>query len=116
MLHLRIAIARVQFHMAIRNELLETVKHDYPVPFQISVYAAKVVSDIEGSSLMKMRSAILPPFGAAMSRNSMMDLDEVKRVYIVCSAGLGVSMLLKAKVRNISATAYKSSMSCLRIR
>lgn len=48
MLHLRIAIARVQFHMTIRNELLETVKHDYPVPFQISVYAAKVVSDIEG--------------------------------------------------------------------
>ena len=100
MLHLRIAIARVQFHMAIRNELLETVKHDYPVPFQISVYAAKIVSDIEGVQFNENEIGYIAlHFGAAMSRNSMMDLDEVKRVYIVCSAGLGVSMLLKAKVR-----------------
>ena len=100
MLHLRIAIARVQFHMTIRNELLETVKHDYPVPFQISVYAAKVVSDIEGVQFNENEIGYIAlHFGAAMSRNSMMDLDEVKRVYIVCSAGLGVSMLLKAKVR-----------------
>lgn len=100
MLHLRIAIARVQFHMTIRNELLETVKHDYPVPFQISVYAAKVVRDIEGIQFNENEIGYIAlHFGASMSRNSMMDLDEVKRVYIVCSAGLGVSMLLKAKVR-----------------
>ena len=38
-------------------------------------------------------------FGAAMSRNNIEEKDVVKNVLIVCSAGLGVSILLNAKVK-----------------
>lgn len=37
-------------------------------------------------------------FGASISRNNMVE-EQPKRVYVVCSAGLGVSILLKAKLK-----------------
>lgn len=38
-LHLNIALARIHFQMNIRNELLETIKNDYPLAFQMGVIA-----------------------------------------------------------------------------
>ena len=99
MLHLRIAIARVHFHMTIRNELLESVKQDYPLAFQIAVYAAKVLRDLDHVDFDENEIGYIAlHFGASISRNSMVE-ESPKRVYVVCSAGLGVSIFLKAKLK-----------------
>ncbi len=99
LLHLSIAIARVQFHMNIRNELLESIKKDYPLAFQMGVIAAKTVSEIDDIEFNENEiSYIALHFGAAISRNSLKEAESPKNVIIVCSAGLGVSVLLKAKV------------------
>lgn len=99
-LHLRIAIARVNFRVAIRNEMLETVKQDYPLAFQIAVYAAKVMRDIEGVVFNENEIGYIAlHFGASMSRRGMEEEAKPKRVYIVCSAGLGVSIMLRAKIQ-----------------
>ncbi|MDD6381925.1 BglG family transcription antiterminator [Mitsuokella sp.] len=99
-LHLRIAIARVNFRVAIRNEMLETVKQDYPLAFQIAVYAAQVMRDIEGIVFNENEIGYIAlHFGASMSRRGMEEAAKPKRVYIVCSAGLGVSIMLRAKIQ-----------------
>ncbi|WP_295165033.1 BglG family transcription antiterminator [Selenomonas sp. F0473] len=99
MLHLRIAIARVRFRMNIRNELLASVKQDYPLAFQIAVYAAKMVREIDHIDFDENEIGYIAlHFGASMSRNSMDEDEQPKSVYIVCSAGLGVSVLMKAKL------------------
>lgn len=99
MLHLRIAIARVHFHMTIRNDLLESVKQDYPLAFQIAVYAAKVLKDLDHIDFDENEIGYIAlHFGASISRNNMVE-EQPKRVYVVCSAGLGVSILLKAKLK-----------------
>ncbi len=99
MLHLRIAIARVRFHMTIRNDLLESVKQDYPLAFQIAVYAAKVLKDLDHIDFDENEIGYIAlHFGASISRNNMVE-EQPKRVYVVCSAGLGVSILLKAKLK-----------------
>ena len=99
MLHLRIAIARVRFRMNIRNELLASVKQDYPLAFQIAVYAAKMVCEIDHIDFDENEIGYIAlHFGASMSRNSMDEYEQPKSAYIVCSAGLGVSVLMKAKI------------------
>lgn len=99
-LHLRIAIARVNFHVNIRNELLSSVKQDYPLAFQIAVYAAKLVRDIDHIEFNENEIGYIAlHFCAAMSRNSIAEEEQPKNVYVVCSAGLGVSVLMKAKLK-----------------
>ena len=100
MLHLRIAIARVKFRVNIRNELLSSVKQDYPLAFQIAVYAAKMVREIDHIEFNENEIGYIAlHFGASMSRNSMAEEEHPKNVYVVCSAGLGVSVLMKAKLK-----------------
>ena len=99
-LHLRIAIARVKFRVNIRNELLGSVKKEYPLAFQIAVYAAKMVRDIDHIEFNENEIGYIAlHFGASMSRNSMAEEERSKTVYVVCSAGLGVSVLMKAKLK-----------------
>lgn len=98
-LHLSTVFARMQFHMNIRNELLESIKKDYPLAFQMGVIAAKVVHENDGFELNENEIGFIAlHFGAAISRNSISEKETPKNVIIVCSAGLGVSVLLKAKV------------------
>lgn len=99
-LHLRIAIAQVNFRVGIRNVLLDSIKKDYPLAFRLGVLAAKVVWEREQVHFNESEIGYLAMhFGAAMSRNNIEDKDVVKKVLVVCSAGLGVSILLKAKVK-----------------
>lgn len=98
-LHLRIAITRVQFNMSIRNELLVSTKKDYPLAFQISVIAAKVIKQKAFVEFNENEIGYIAlHFAAALSRNSIKEKRECKNVGLVCSAGLGVSMLLRAKI------------------
>lgn len=98
-LHLSIAIARVQFHMNIRNELLETIKKDYPLAFQMGIIAGKIVTEVDHVEFNENEIGYLAlHFGAAISRNGIKEGVQQKNVVIVCSAGLGVSVLLKAKI------------------
>ena len=99
-LHLRIAIAQVNFRVGIRNVLLDSIKKDYPLAFRLGVLAAKVVWEREQVRFNESEIGYLAlHFGAAMSRNNIEEKDVVKNVLIVCSAGLGVSILLNAKVK-----------------
>lgn len=99
-LHIRIAIAQVKFRIGIRNAFLSSIKNDYPLAFRLGVVAAKVIWEREKVHFNENEIGYLAlHFGAAMSRNKIEAKDVVKNVIIVCSAGLGVSMLLKEKVK-----------------
>jgi lichenan operon transcriptional antiterminator len=90
----------VNFRVGIRNVLLDSIKKDYPLAFRLGVLAAKVVWEREQVRFNESEIGYLAlHFGAAMSRNNIEEKDVVKNVLIVCSAGLGVSILLNAKVK-----------------
>lgn len=98
-LHLNIALNRIKFQMHIDNELLETIKSDYPLAFQMGVIAGKVVEDKDNIIINENEIGYIAlHFGAALSRNNIKEKVEVKNVIIVCSSGLGMSVLLKAKI------------------
>ena len=98
-LHLNIALARIQFQMNIRNELLETIKNDYPLAFQMGVIAGKIVEQYDNIKINENEIGYIAlHFGAALSRNGIKENIQAKNIIIVCSSGLGISVLLKAKV------------------
>lgn len=99
-LHLNIALTRIQFQMNIRNELLETIKNDYPLAFQMGVIAGQVVEKYDNIKINENEIGYIAlHFGAALSRNSIKEDVQVKNIIVVCSSGLGISILLKAKVK-----------------
>lgn len=99
MLHLNIALTRIEFHMIIRNELLDTIKNDYPLAFQMGVIAGKIVEKYDNIKINENEIGYIAlHFGAAISRNGIKENIKAKNVVIVCSAGLGMSVLLKAKI------------------
>lgn len=98
-LHLNIALTRIQFQMNIRNELLETIKNDYPLAFQMGVIAGKLVEQYDNIKINENEIGYIAlHFGAALSRNGIKENIQAKNIIIVCSSGLGISVLLKAKV------------------
>lgn len=98
-LHLNIALTRIQFQMNIRNELLETIKNDYPLAFQMGVIAGKVVEKYDNVRINENEIGYIAlHFGAAISRNGIKENIQAKNIIVVCSSGLGISVLLKAKI------------------
>lgn len=98
-LHLYIALTRIRFQMNIRNELLETIKNDYPLAFQMGVIAGKVIAHMDQLKVSENEIGYIAlHFGAAMGRRVVQKELTIKRGAIVCSAGLGMSILLKAKI------------------
>ena len=98
-LHLNIALTRIQFQMNIRNELLETIKNDYPLAFQMGVIAGKILEQYDNVKINENEIGYIAlHFGAALSRNGIKENIQAKNIIIVCASGLGISMLLKAKI------------------
>ena len=98
-LHLNIALTRIQFQMNIRNELLETIKNDYPLAFQMGVIAGKILEQYDNVKINENEIGYIAlHFGAALSRNGIKENIKAKNIIIVCASGLGISMLLKAKI------------------
>ncbi len=112
-LHLNIAINRIQFHMNIRNELLETIKNDYPLAFQMGIIASEVVKSI-GHLVVNENEIgyIALHFGAALSRMGIEEKSSpAKRVVIACDVGLSIAVLLKAKLREH----FRSRLNILKV-
>lgn len=98
-LHLNIALNRIKFQMHIDNELLETIKSDYPLAFQMGVIAGKVVEEQDSIIINENEIGYIAlHFGAALSRNNIKEKIEAQNIILVCSSGLGMSVLLKAKI------------------
>lgn len=100
LLHLRIAIAQVNFRMGMRNDLLSSIKNEYPLAFQLGILAARVVRErIQVVFRENEIGYIALHFGAAMSRNHIKETDVSKKIIIVGSLGLGISIMLKTKIK-----------------
>ncbi|MBB5335168.1 BglG family transcription antiterminator [Pectinatus brassicae] len=112
-LHLTIAINRIQFQMNIRNELLETIKNDYPLAFQMGVVASKVVEKSGNININENEIGYIAlHFGAALSRKGINEeKTAAKKIVIACAAGLGIAVLLKAKLTEY----FKNKLDVIKI-
>ena len=97
--HLESLIPRIRFRNHIRNEVLTVVKNEYPLAFQISVIAVKVIEEAEGLIVNEDEIGYLAVhFGAALTRMNINADRSRQSAYIVCGSGIGTAILLKSKL------------------
>lgn len=97
--HLQSVIPRIRFQMNIRNEILDVIKNEYPLAFQIGVIASKVIEEKERITVSENEIGyIAVHFGAALSRMDIKNEQMTKSALIVCGSGIGTAVLLKARL------------------
>lgn len=95
-IHLGAAVHRLRFNMDIRNDVLTTVKKNYPLAFELAVIASQIIENRENLKTNENEIGFLAVhFGAALERNSCKE----KTAIVVCGAGAATAMLLKSKLQ-----------------
>lgn len=98
--HLEAVIPRIRFQMNIRNEILDVIKNEYPLAFQIGVVASKVIEEKEHIIVNENEIGyIAVHFGAALTRMDIKTNKITKSAIIVCGGGIGTAILLKARLK-----------------
>ena len=99
-IHLESVIPRIRFHMNIRNDILDVIKNEYPLAFQIAVIASKVIEEKEHITIDENEIGyIAVHFGAALTRMDIQSDKIKKSAIVVCGGGIGTAVLLKAKLK-----------------
>jgi len=99
MIHLCAAVPRLRFNMNIRNEILESIKQNFPLAFEMAVVAGKVLSSWENLSTNENEMGFLAiHFGAAMERRKSSENAPWKAI-IACGTGLSTAMFVKSRLQ-----------------
>lgn len=98
--HLRAAINRAKYEIEIENNMLSTIKNNYPFAFEIGVLANKIIKKSIGISLSEDDIGFLTLHFAASLERIKRNKGKVKRVILVCTTGVGTSLLLKVKLED----------------
>lgn len=99
--HLQTAIPRMKFQMNIRNDVLEVVKSEYPLAFQIAVIASSVIEKEEKVSVNENEIGYIAiHFGAALNRIDIKNDMVIRRALIVCASGMGTALLIKTRLES----------------
>lgn len=99
-IHLESVIPRIRFQMNIRNDILDVIKNEYPLAFQIGVIASKVIEEKEHLTIDENEIGyIAVHFGAALTRMDIKADKITKSAIVVCGSGIGTAVLLKAKLK-----------------
>lgn len=98
-IHLIAAINRLKFNMNIRNSILESIKNNYPLAFEMAIIASEVIEQEENVKTNENEIGFLAiHFGASLERNKLNE-EMGKTAIIVCATGLSTALLLKSKLQ-----------------
>lgn len=98
-LHLKTSIPRMKFKMNIRNDVIDIIKSEYPLAFQIAVIASNFLEQKEHIIVNENEIGyIAVHFGAALNRQDIKTDACVRRVLLVCASGMGTAVLLKSRL------------------
>ena len=98
--HLDSALNRLKLNMQIQNNLLEAIKTNYPFAFELANILGKNIEEAYNVSVNEDEVGFLAiHFCGAMERLNSLKETRV-RALIVCSTGIGTSLLLKSKIES----------------
>ncbi len=103
--HLQSAMLRLQYGLPIYNPMLSSIKKQYPFIFMITTLACKEITSMYGYAVNTDEIGYLAlHFGAAIERYKNKNIRRQQRmvkVGVVCSSGIGASVLLLEKLRQV---------------
>jgi len=97
--HLKASINRAKYGVKMENSMLGIIKNNYPFAFEIGVLSNKIINEQHGVDLSEDDIGFLSlHFAASIERLKDKEISTVKKVIIVCTTGVGTSLLLKVKL------------------
>ena len=97
--HLKAAINRAKYGIKMENNMLGIIKNNYPFAFELGVLANNIIEKEQGVHLSEDDIGFLSlHFAASLERLKVHKIENVKKVIIVCTTGVGTSLLLKVKL------------------
>lgn len=98
--HLKASINRAKYEIKIENSMLSTIKNNYPFAFELGVLANKTIEKTIGIRLSEDDTGFLTlHFAASLERIKGKKVN-VKKGILVCTTGVGTSLLLKVKLES----------------
>ena len=98
-LHLKPAINRYRYGMNLRNPMLNEIKSNYPLAFEASIVAGRVIKQKSGIDIHENEIGYIAlHIGGAIERRKM--INQPKRCIIVCASGVGSARLLYYKLQS----------------
>lgn len=98
-MHLKTAVPRMRFQMNIRNDVLDVIKSEYPLAFQIAVIASNIIEKEEDITVNENEIGYIAiHFGAALNRIDIKNDTCIRRVLLVCASGMGTAILMRSRL------------------
>ncbi|MDP9741533.1 UNVERIFIED_ORG: lichenan operon transcriptional antiterminator [Bacillus sp. B2I3] len=98
-LHLKPAINRYRYGMNLRNPMLQEIKSNYPLAFEASIVAGRVIKQKSGIDMHENEIGYIAlHIGGAIERRKM--INQPKHCIIVCASGVGSARLLYYKLQS----------------
>ncbi|MBS4536312.1 transcription antiterminator [Clostridium sp. D2Q-14] len=98
-LHLKPAINRYKYRMNIRNPMLQDIKNNYPLAFDVAVVASLAIGEYTKTFFNENEVGYIAlHFGAAIERKKMKSLP--KKCLVVCASGMGTARLIYYKLKS----------------
>ncbi|MGL5151820.1 MAG: BglG family transcription antiterminator [Clostridium sp.] len=98
-MHLKASLNRAKYGIIIENSMLSTIKSNYPFAFEIGIFSNEIIKREKGISLSEEDIGFLAlHFEASLERNKCSK--DRKRAIVVCTTGLGTSLLIKIKLES----------------
>lgn len=98
--HLEFTLNRLLFNVKLKNSLLEDMKENYVLPYNLAKIAADVIENIYNINVPEDEIGYIAiHFGSYLEKNIISNT--LQKVAIVCSTGLGATNLITMRIRKI---------------
>lgn len=99
--HLKVAINRARYGITVENSMLCVIKNNYPFAVELALLANKIIKAETDLTLTENDIGYVAlHFAAAIERKNENTESTAKKVIIVCTTGVGTSLLLKVKLES----------------
>ena len=99
--HLNFMLNRLIFNIKNKNELINDIKKNYPLPYEMAKIAAKVVENNYGLKSGEDEIAYMALYFASYIEQDNYDGEKIKKIALVCGTGLGSSQFLNIKLKRL---------------
>lgn len=99
--HLRFTLNRLLFNINIKNILMDDIKENYSLAYNIAKIAGEVIENEYKVSVSEDEVGYIAiHFGSYLERNNY-TLRNIKRIVLVCETGLGTTKLLEIRLKKL---------------
>lgn len=98
-LHFQPMLDRLKYGLTIQNPLLEEIKQENPIAFEMSVISARIIEQQMGYVLLEAEMGYLALHFALAIERAQKSTYTKKNILIVCASGAGSSQILLYKIK-----------------